>query len=123
MAERTRTAAARPLGDGDIGVWVAFDDREQVKRIPSARWDPKVKCWRVRDVFRTDVDELIRRLNGHTSSTASNVLALPLVAVFRAVPIVLRQPTYKALSKVWHPDAGGDLRLMQELTAAWNESA
>jgi hypothetical protein len=40
--------------------------------------------------------------------------------VLRGVPIPLRKPTYLALAKVWHPDAEGDLRLTQALTAAWD---
>jgi hypothetical protein len=41
--------------------------------------------------------------------------------VLQALPASLRAATYKALVKVWHPDAGGDTPTMQALTEAWNK--
>jgi hypothetical protein len=39
-------------------------------------------------------------------------------AFYRCLPERLREPVYKALVRVLHPDAGGDIKLMQELNAA-----
>ena len=44
--------------------------------------------------------------------------ASPIVALFNALPAYLRRPTYLALSKVLHPDRGGNTALMQQLNAA-----
>ncbi|MBA2724979.1 MAG: hypothetical protein H0U53_03220 [Actinobacteria bacterium] len=113
MANRNPTA--RLLGDGYVGVWVHYDDREHAKQMPGARWDKHLKCWRVPEMFIRDVQTLIDRLNGGGDGHLVEALG----AVFRRLPVTLRQPTYTALVKVWHPDAGGDLRAMQSLTAMW----
>jgi hypothetical protein len=42
----------------------------------------------------------------------------PFVVLFRTLPPSLRQPTYRALARVLHPDAGGDTALMQQLNQA-----
>ena len=42
------------------------------------------------------------------------------VAMFDEIPDTLRQPVYRALIKVLHPDAGGDLAATKKLTTAWH---
>lgn len=39
-------------------------------------------------------------------------------ALFRELPAPLREPTYKALARVLHPDVGGDAELMKRLNSA-----
>jgi len=58
-----RPAAWRYLGDGDVGVWVAYHEREVVKAVPTARWDPSLKCWRIRVHFADLVDDVVADVN------------------------------------------------------------
>ena len=120
MAERTRPlASSRPLGDGDIGLWVRYEDRAQAKALPGARWDPKLKCWRVDAMFRADAEALVNHLNGGIDGTFVNLL----VTVLRNVPPELRVKTFRALMRCWHPDVAGvaATRLTQALTEAWRQ--
>lgn len=111
----SRPATARPLGDGDLGLWVAFDDRHHAKALPGARWDPHLKAWRVRAQFAGEVHALVDRLNGPAAARATAVLA-----EFRElVPPELRDRVYRSLVKALHPDAGGDAELMKALAATW----
>jgi len=112
---RPRPATCRNLGDGDVGIWCHYDDRLHAKALPGARWDPHLKCWRVSSLFRDEAEALVDRLNGGVN----HQLVEALDVVFRALPTPLRATTYKALTKVWHPDVGGDTPAMQALTAAW----
>lgn len=59
-----RPATFRNLGDGDIGVWIAYEDKDHAKALPAARWDPGLKCWRVPVRFEEDAQRLVDRLNG-----------------------------------------------------------
>lgn len=113
MANRNPTA--RLLGDGYVGVWVSYHDRELAKALPGSRWDPHLKCWRVPEMFIGEVDKLIGRLNGGGDFQLTDALA----TVFNRIPSRLRQPAYRALVRVLHPDTGGDLRAAQSLNAAW----
>ena len=118
-----RTATTRNLGDGYWGVWVDYNDREHAKALPGARWDAGLRCWRVPATFAADAQALCKRLNGATAGGAEAPAGLTaaLVVVLRTAPARLRPITYKALARVWHPDAGGDLRLMQSLNSANDE--
>jgi hypothetical protein len=112
---RPRSASCRNLGDGDIGVWVHYDDRELAKALPGRRWDKHLKCWRVSTMFRAEAEALINQLNGGIDQHLVDALA----TMFQALPASLRGTTYKSLIKIWHPDVGGDTPAMQALTAAW----
>ncbi len=112
----------RDLGDGDLGVWVSYDDRRHAKALPGARWDKHLKCWRIVKMFSGEADALCHRLNGTRPKTKRQVeLDETLTRLFSAVPQELRKATYKALSTAWHPDRGGDTATMQTLNRAWSE--
>ena len=113
---RPRPATCRTLGDGDVGVWCHYDDRSHAKALPGARWDPGLKCWRVSTLFHREAQALVDRLNGGINYELIDALE----TILRALPAPLRATTYKALTKVWHPDIGGDTAAMQALTAAWD---
>ncbi len=114
---RPRPASTRNLGDGDLGLWVAYEERHAAKALPGTRWDPSLKCWRIRIELAAEAEALIRRLNGGTDV----VLAEAFATVFARLPQPLRQPAYRALAKVLHPDAGGDDVAAKALTQAWAE--
>lgn len=116
MAERTaRLAAVRDLGDGHLGVWVPYDDRELAKALPGARWDKNLKAWRVSTYFRGDAESLVARLNTKRDGAVSISITALIRDLLDAIPSHLRPPTCKALAKAWHPDTGGDHALMQQL--------
>lgn len=110
-----RPANVRDLGDGFVGIWVAFEHKDQAKAIPGARWDPNLKCWRVPTQLRGEADRLVDRLNG----SVDGLLESALETMFSRIPPTLREATYKALVKCWHPDAGGDTRSAQALNQTW----
>lgn len=110
-----RPATFRNLGDGEVGLWVAYEDRHQAKALPGARWDPGLKCWRIARRFEDDVQRLVDRLNGVIDGPLEEALE----TMFVRLPVELRAGTWKALQKVWHPDAGGNARASQALNMAW----
>ncbi|HXH56556.1 hypothetical protein [Iamia sp.] len=118
MADSTpHSAVVRDLGDGRTGIWTSFNNKDACKALPGARWDPSLKAWTVPSALRAEAQALADRING----TGVPALAPLLVEVFAAIPDTLQAPTYRALSKVWHPDVGGDGRAMQALVDARRE--
>ena len=110
-----RPATFRNLGDGDVGLWIAYEDRQQAKALPGARWDPGLKCWRIARRFEDDVQRLVDRLNGVIDGPLEDALE----TMFSRIPEPLRASTWKALLRVWHPDAGGNNRISQALNQTW----
>jgi hypothetical protein len=111
--------------------WVTFpydaEAVELVKTIPGRRWDPGHKHWTIDalDVrmaavmfLRAGYDVAIDGVPYEEVQRSSAPRVSPLVSFFAGLPVRLRQPAYRALSKVLHPDAGGDTVLMQELNRA-----
>lgn len=130
-----RRAVTRIVVTGrEARVYTPYELREVVKSFPGRRWDPEGKCW---IVARAQVWELADALRvagtrpyitepngqpyGHGDGARSEprrpredwaVLLLDTVGPDRA------ERVFKALSKVLHPDVGGDHQLMRELVAA-----
>jgi hypothetical protein len=120
-----RPATWRHLGDGDVGLWVAYDDRLHAKAIPTARWDQHLKCWRVRRAFQHEAQHLVELLNErngitHAAAPATGIVAITdaFVALFKVLPADLRRPTHRALARALHPDMGGDVEVMKALNRA-----
>jgi hypothetical protein len=118
-----RRASCRSLGDGDVGLWVDYEDRLEAKAIPTARWDKHLKCWRIRSVFRDEAEDLVHDLNDRHVTTrerraAPVDLSRAMTEMFAALPSELRRPVHRALARVLHPDMGGDHESMQALNAA-----
>jgi len=130
MGDSTRRpAVVRDLGDGHVGLWVHYDDRHLAKKITTARWDPGLKCWRIARLFRSDAEELVHRLNADgrgastdsttTGGTAVATITATVTPIFTVIPAHLKEPTFKALARAWHPDRGGDTDAMKALNGAW----
>jgi hypothetical protein len=94
------------------------------------RWDPARRTWRVDSTF---ADEAIRTtliwfdvtLTDRRYRAQSAGHGAPggwAQAMFAALPEPLREPVYRVLIKVLHPDAGGDTSATQALTAAYDKS-
>jgi hypothetical protein len=124
-------------GRGRAIVTFAYDVKaiELVKSIPSKRWHRERRYWTIRadDVPLAakrfaDAGHDVRvdgrrhansssRSRSRSSRTAhpATKSSDPFAPIFAAVPSDRRPDLYKALARVFHPDAGGDHVLMQQL--------
>lgn len=123
--------AARIVVEGTTArAYVPFDYKDNAKDF-GGRWNPAGKYWTIHAGFAEQLAAQLRRAGceahvsrmdqgfGHSSAnTASDWAA----ALFQAVGPERRDATYRALSKVLHPDAGGDTKLQQQLSAARDAS-
>lgn len=101
---------------------------EIIRTIPGRRWNPQLKQWTIPADEATLAASRFRRagfsvvLNGVAFDDRPRAVVTGfdqmLVGILHGIPERLRQPTYRALSRVWHPDAGGDTVLMQSLNQA-----
>jgi hypothetical protein len=66
-------------------------------------------------------DEVRQRLRDTVAAKRTD--ANPARLFFESLPPRFREPAYKALAKVIHPDVGGDGPTMQALNAAWQAIA
>jgi hypothetical protein len=97
-----------------------------IKSAPVHRWDASRKVWTVETSWVQLLAERFRRggfdvaIDGEiwTGPPKPEVVGSPLAALLEALPANLRRPTYLALCRVLHPDAGGDTKWMQELNKA-----
>lgn len=91
----------------------------------SRRWDPDRRLW----LADPPHEATVRRIPGippaepkhHTKPPAGIDAAVD--AFFAALPDHLREPTFKALIRVFHPDVGGDTRAAQALNRWRQERA
>jgi hypothetical protein len=91
-------------------------------------WDPDDKLWSVSEPY---VDRVLRALQPHVGPIETADLRRPNLkpgvpgkanwahALYDALPDHLKQPAFRALTKVLHPDIGGDLKLAQQLNDAF----
>jgi hypothetical protein len=103
---------------------------EIIKTIPAfARsWNPRRREWLILELaYAIELAGTLRDL-GHTVIGMSSVLAPEHVdtahwarALFQRVGAARAPLAYKLLSRVCHPDAGGDHQLQLELNAAYAE--
>lgn len=114
------------ITDDTIVIHSPFDARELVKQIPGRRWDPDRKVWTVPEIFESEARSILSSWLGRVvyDDRRQPVKTPPKAqmwadTMFDALPAVLRQPVYRALSRVLHPDSGGDTKAMQQLNAAW----
>jgi hypothetical protein len=96
------------------------------------RWDADAKVWTVASGFastfvraarlagHTVIDDFTssRRGSGSRADRPRQRTTDWATALFEAVGPERREPVYKALSRVLHPDVGGDTQLMQDLNRA-----
>jgi hypothetical protein len=99
-----------------------------VRSMPDRTWNPDDKHWTIPAV---DLDEFIQKAKslGHQVQVigendshrgpSTNGSADWAGTLFAAVGTDRAQSVYRALSKVLHPDVGGDTKLMQQLSEAY----
>ncbi len=116
------------LGDGDYSILkFPYDEAaiKIVKSVPIHRWSSEAKTWTV----ETSWLQLLEKRFTDASYTVAidgelwtppdmKALSPPMSALFDALPAHLRQPAYQVLSKVLHPDVGGDQELVKQLNTA-----
>jgi hypothetical protein len=104
---------------------------EIIRTVPGRRWSPEHRHWTIlhADVrmasvmfLRAGYDVAIDGVPYEEVQRSSAPVASPLPALFAVLPQRLRLPAYRALSKVLHPDAGGDTALMQQLNKAMEDN-
>lgn len=92
------------------------------------RWHPDVKCWTVEEPFVDKALHLIEPVQVHDLRQPSTAprppSASPWAQVLHdALPERFRQPVYRAVLRVLHPDVGGDTQLAQELNDAFRRAS
>lgn len=103
-----------------------YEARGVMKTLPGCRWDPHRKVWTFPVANLDVIKELLRRAgiiyddinekrSRNTTQPADNAWA---VALFTAVGPDLADDVYRALSRILHPDTGGNTQLMAALNSA-----
>lgn len=106
-------------------VFSPFEAKDIIRGMPTRRWDKERRCW----VIPVDDAAALRgRLEweGFTVQVHSNWRPEPRTttvvnwadSLFQALPEALAEKAFKALTRVLHPDTGGDTALMQQLNGA-----
>lgn len=117
------------VDDGRARIYAPYELRELIKTFPGRRWHSDAKCWSVpadsvdalADALRAAGQRVFFTAGGAddrrppSPSTPTRTWAEHL---FAAVGPAHADATYRAMSKVLHPDTGGDTALMQQLNAA-----
>ncbi|MGE0881535.1 MAG: hypothetical protein AB7L13_23925 [Acidimicrobiia bacterium] len=99
-----------------------------IKRLPNRHFNGDDKTWRVPSWALPDVVRALESVGFvvHRPPTASVRVQHPsgqwAELLFTAIPEHLREPVFKALVRVLHPDIGGDTRLTQDLNEAWRKA-
>lgn len=120
--------------DGSGYLTAPYVLRDLIKTLPSftRRWEPALHVWVIDALVVTELIDMLRSVGvvvaviGETKKPPPrndppprrgpvNTWATDLLA---AAPPHLRDAVFKALSRVLHPDVGGDTVLMQQLNAA-----
>jgi hypothetical protein len=102
---------------GLLTVRSPYEAKDIIKGFPGARWDGVRKCWIMSDALKPALVAALKA-DGFTVVGAGVRDSTPVRwadAMFSALPARLAPGAYRALSRVLHPDRGGDSRLMQQL--------
>lgn len=91
-------------------------------------YDPATKTWQIDDLYGNEAIALagvwfeLTVVDMRKPKTAPSTGAGWAALLFAAIPERLREPVFRALIKVLHPDRDGDTAAMQQLTAAYDRS-
>lgn len=109
-------------------IYSPFGARELIKTIPARKWDVTRKIWIVPTVMLLELRTILAAWPGGVDylddrkPTPTKPTTDWAGAMFTALPAPLRKPAYRALSRVLHPDTGGDTQQMQLLNNAWTKT-
>jgi hypothetical protein len=94
--------------------------------VPHAQreWSAGTKTWQIVDCYLSEcckitLIDLCERHYDRVIIFDEDAATTWAVAMFTELPEHLHRPAYRALSRVLHPDVGGDLESMQALAAAY----
>lgn len=128
------TVRITPNGDGWSSVSFRYDPEviDLIKTFPSSarRWNPATKVWAVEGFAVRELAALLTQY-GHRVIEPSRTTPPPRSAphdswadaLMDAVGRQRIEPVHRALTRVLHPDVGGDTELMQALNAARDRQA
>jgi len=122
------------VGSLEAQVFAPFALKDVCKTLPGRSWDKLVKCWVIPSVFVDEAANVLRAAGcvvyvtrpngqpwtsgragaGHRSSPGDRWAEL----LLEAVGPQRADTVFRALTRILHPDAGGDLVLMKQLNAA-----
>jgi len=122
----------------DASVQFAYDEElvDLIRSIPGRHWKAEQRHWTIPAAQINGCAALFDNA-GCTVTVDGNVWTPPaqhrgpaapssrtelLTRMFESIPNRLGTPTHRALLKVWHPDAGGDHVLTQDLNNVWSRS-
>lgn len=112
------------------GCWTARfrydDDARQALKGLGCRWDPTAKAWTVPAHVVGNVIgalewlgfDVVREIPPPAGTSTALGLERATEAYLASLPARLREPAFKALLRVLHPDTGGDTKAMQALNLA-----
>lgn len=120
------TRVARLVVDAvAVAVYAPYEYRDVIKCFPGRRWNPQHRCWLVGASFADAMAEALRAAGCSVIVTYHRAQQRAELRgggwadeLFTAVGPSRAEVVYRALSRVLHPDAGGDTALMQQLNAA-----
>lgn len=103
----------------NILVFAPFDAKDDIKALPSRRWDRERRCWVVPRELRYDVRVLERwcTVIDDRSDAATEWLS----EMFAVIPDEQVNRVYRTLSFDLHPDHGGSTQLMAALNRAHDD--
>lgn len=118
--------------DGVARATIPYDRRQVIKDVPDSWYDAPAKLWAFHAEWISYVTRDLRRL-GYTVRVVQD---RPQVhadgspgapkswagQLFAAISPDLGEKAYRALSRVLHPDTGGDSRAQQQLNDAWDHA-
>lgn len=113
---------------GDLRVRAPFELKEELKAT-GGRWDPVHRGWTVPRPNLAELVAVLRYLGVEYDlvELAPARKARPAASttwaesMFASLPEHLREPAYRALAKVLHPDIGGDKEAAQQLIGAYSK--
>jgi len=119
----TLAATITPGEDGWLAVRFDYTDGavDGLKAtVPSRcrRWQPATKTWLVDASYRAAVAAMFAAHGYRVTGGPQRAQQHWAGGLFAALPVRLHDPAYRALSRVLHPDFGGDTQLQQELNDA-----
>lgn len=99
-----------------------FSMKDAIKELPERKWDPETRKWIVPTVFLPQIELMFKRVgvephwDDRRALTSSGSRGGDWAAqMFKAVPDHLHDALFRQMTRVLHPDMGGDLRSMQTL--------
>lgn len=116
---------------GELRVRAPYELKDELKAFNGAHWNPVHRVWMLERWHLQELLALLRyrripfdvlRLDGEPAAQPRRTGSPSWPeALFAALPAHLREPAYKALVKVLHPDVGGDHLAAQALNVAWDK--